>query len=101
MNIFATVAHAATNPAVFFNPLGSTSDFFAFINKILDVLIQIGIPILVLFIVFAGFKFVTARGNESDVTKAKDALFWAVIGGAVLIGAKVIAEVIRATVGAI
>lgn len=88
-----------SNDAVFYNPIDSPN-FFALIDKILGVLIDIGIPVLVLFIVYAGFKFVTAQGNEAEITKAKAALLWSVIGGAVLLGAKVIAEVIRATVGA-
>ncbi len=94
------VAYAADDGSIFFNPLKGTNDFASLIEKILGVLIQIGIPILVLMIVYSGFKFVTAQGNESEVTKAKAALFWSVVGGAVLLGAKVIAEVIKATVGA-
>lgn len=114
MKIFATISlliiplsfASAQNPPsaggpIFFNPLGTTNDFFVLITKILDVLIKIGIPILVLFIVYAGFKFVTAQGNEAEVTKAKEALFWAVVGGAVLIGARVIAGVVCATVGSL
>ncbi|HEY9583043.1 MAG TPA: pilin [Candidatus Paceibacterota bacterium] len=86
---------------VFDNPLGSTSSFSALIEKVLEVLIQIGIPVLVVFIVYAGFLFVTAQGNEKKIEDAKSALFWAVIGGAVLVGAKVIATVVKQTVGVI
>ena len=96
--MFNKLVHATEGDAIFFNPLGRTNDFYALIEKILGVLVQIGLPILVLFIVYAGFKFVTARGNEAEVTKAKDALFWAVIGGAVLLGAQLIAQVINATI---
>ncbi|MEK7535824.1 MAG: pilin [Patescibacteria group bacterium] len=87
----------------FINPLksGGVTDFNSLIVKILEVLIAIGIPVLVLMIVYAGFLFVTAGGSQDKIDKAKSSLWWAVIGGAVLIGAKVIAEVVRATVGAI
>ena len=66
--MFNKLVHATEGDAIFFNPLGRTNDFYALIEKILGVLVQIGLPILVLFIVYAGFKFVTARGNEAEVT---------------------------------
>ena len=102
-NLFVTKLFAAEvceGDAVFCNPIGA-GRFFELIEKVLGVLVQIGLPILVLAIVYAGFKFITAQGNEAEVTKAKDALFWAVVGGAVLLGAEVIAKVIQSTVGTI
>ncbi|HEY4493768.1 MAG TPA: pilin [Candidatus Paceibacterota bacterium] len=87
--------------SVFKNPLGGTTNFTELLNKVLEVIIAIGVPILVVFIVYAGFLFVTAQGNETKLEKAKASLFWAIIGGAVLIGAKVIATAIQDTVGVI
>jgi len=84
----------------FKNPLGEgTTEFSQLLVKILDVLITIGIPILVLFIVYAGFLFVTAQGNETKIEEAKKSLWWAIIGGAVLVGAKLIASVVCSTIG--
>ncbi len=81
------------------NPLGSeTSTVNTLLTKLLDVLIDLGLPVLVLFIVYAGFKYITAQGNETKVTEAHKALWWAVIGGTVLLGAKVIQTAIQATV---
>jgi|SRR3989344_7063924 len=85
----------------FKNPLGETTEFKALINKVLEVLIDVGIPILVVFIVYAGFKFVTAQGNTTKLEEARKTLLWAVIGGAVLVGAKVIATAIQDTIGII
>ncbi|HEY4515068.1 MAG TPA: pilin [Candidatus Paceibacterota bacterium] len=111
LEIFIKVAHAdppagpptpsPSGSATFVNPLGGTTDFAVLLNKVLGVLIQIGIPLLVLVIVYAGFLFVTAGGAETKVEEAKKTLFWAVIGGAILIGAKVIAKVVCDTVGAV
>jgi|SRR3989344_8340066 len=97
---YVYAAKCAESDALFCNPINS-KDFYALIEAILLVLWKFGIPILVLFIVFAGFKYVTAQGNEAKVEEATKALWWSVVGGAVLLGARVIAAVIKATVGAV
>jgi len=63
-----------------------------------DILIPIGAVVAVLMIIYAGFLFVTARGNETQITKARQALLWAVIGAAILLGAWVISQAITTTI---
>lgn len=79
------------------NPLEAES-IIGFIFDIIDVLLIFAVPIIVLFIMYAGFLFVTARGNETQVTKAKSALLWAVVGGVIALGAKLIIEVLQGTI---
>jgi hypothetical protein len=81
------------------NPLNSTT-IVEFLTKIIEVLLIFALPIIVFFIIFAGFKFVTAQGNESKVTEAKNALTWAIIGGVIILGAKLIITVIEGTIRA-
>jgi len=81
------------------SPLGGVSNLNNLIEKILEVVVQIGTPIAVLFIIYAGFLFVTAQGNETKITKAKNAFTWAIIGTAVLLGAWVLAVAIEGTIG--
>lgn len=69
------------------------------INTILNqILIPIGGVVAVLMIMYAGFLFVTARGNEKKIGDAKQALLYACIGAAILLGAKVISDAISATI---
>lgn len=89
---------AAGGDGLFTNPLGSAS-FEILLAQILGVVVAIGVPLLGLAIVYVGFLFVTARGNEQQIESAKRAFFWTVIGGFVLIGAAAIAEVIKETIG--
>ena len=49
-------------------------------------------------IMYAGFLYVTARGNSSKIEKAHNALLWAVIGAAILLGAWVISQAISSTI---
>jgi hypothetical protein len=69
------------------------------INTIInDILIPIGGVVSVLMVMWAGFLFVTARGNTTQISQAKDALLWAVIGAAILLGAWVISTAIQTTI---
>lgn len=63
-----------------------------------DILIPIGAVVAVAMIIYSGFLFVTASGNETQISKAKDALLYAVIGSAILLGAWVISEAIQGTI---
>jgi len=69
-----------------------------FIIAIIDAVMIVGIPIVVLAIIYTGFLFVKAQGNSEELTKAKKALLYTLIGGSLLLGAFVIANAIQATV---
>ena len=71
-----------------------------FLNSIIkNILMPIGAVLAVLMIMYAGFLYVTARGNETKIGEARSALTWAVIGAAILLGAWAISQVITATIG--
>ncbi len=68
------------------------------VNSILGIVLQISVPVAVVFIIYSGFLFVTARGDPKKLTDAKRTFMWTVVGIAVLLGASVIAGVIDATI---
>ena len=68
------------------------------IEAVLDSAVAIGTPIAVIMVVFAGFKFVTAQGKPDKINEASNFLKWTLIGTAVLIGARVIAAIMKSTV---
>jgi hypothetical protein len=80
------------------NPLGGINSLPELIVAILRVVIAIGFPVLVLMIIYTGFLFITAQGNEKKLGEAKTSFTWTIIGGAVLLGALAIAELLRATI---
>lgn len=82
------------------NPLKAES-LAGFIEQVLIIVRDIGFLVAVFFIVYAGFLFVTARGDETQLTKAKGAFLWAVVGTAVLLGAWIFAKAIQGTVNAL
>ncbi len=82
------------------NPLGNVT-LTGFFIKIIQILIIFAIPIIVFFIILAGFKYVTARGNMEKVKEATQALTWAIVGGVLILGAEALLLIIQNTVNAI
>jgi hypothetical protein len=82
------------------NPLKATSIVLLF-QTILDIVLIFAVPIIVFFIIYAGFLYVTARGNAGTIEKAHMALLYALIGGLLILGARVLIEVIQGTVDSI
>ncbi len=80
------------------NPLKNITSFSGLVKALLDAAIIIGIPVAVLFIVFAGLRFVTALGNPTKLETAKRNLLYTVIGIAIFLGSWIIAQVIFNTV---
>jgi hypothetical protein len=85
---------------VFRNPLPEGLDTIPEIVSVLvkGIVIPIAVPLLGLSIIYTGFLFVQARGNETKLTEAKNALKWTLIGGAIILAAYVIAEALQATI---
>ena len=77
----------------FKNPL-SVDSIPALIAKILEFVVKVGTVIAVFAVIYSGFKFITAQGNDSKITEAKSIFFWTIIGALILIGAQVLSVVI-------
>ena len=83
------------------NPLKGVCTLPDLLNLILQAVVSLGTIVLVIMLVYVGFLFVVAQGNEEKLKTAKSALLWTVIGGLVLLGAQAISLVIQATVGSL
>jgi len=82
------------------NPIKYTT-FMDFVQAILQVVLKIGIPVAAMFIIYSGFLFVKAQGNEAELTKAKNAFTYAVIGTAILLGSWLLAKGIESTINSL
>ncbi|MHB8709984.1 MAG: pilin [Minisyncoccota bacterium] len=90
------------NPLKGVNCSGGNGDCLsAFLLNILQFVIYIGGIVVVLMLVFVGFKFVEAQGNSTKLEEARKMLLWTVIGALVLLGSQAIAMGIQATVTAL
>ncbi len=79
------------------NPL-SVNTLDELIIAILNILTIIAIPIITLFIIYAGFLYVTARGNAEQVRTATTALTFAIIGAILIIGAVAVTTIMQSTI---
>ncbi len=79
------------------NPLAYT-DLTTFLQQLLKIVAQIGFPVIILFIVYIGFLFISAEGKPEKLKTARSYLFWAIVGSLIVIGAQALSLAIQATV---
>ena len=84
-------------PGQLCNPIAADS-IAQLVATILDIVVKIGAPIIIFFLIYVGFLFTTARGNTETLGTAKKALVWTLVGGLIILGASAIAEVVCSTI---
>lgn len=63
------------------NPLGSEDmQLWELLEKIIDFIFFISIPIAAIMIIIAGFRFVTAMGEPEKIQTAKKMILWVTVG---------------------
>lgn len=83
------------------NPLGKTTslqDVIVNVVKVVQILLMMA---AVVYIIWAGFLFVSARGDTAKITKARNALLWGFVGVALVLGAQVIVTTIKNSVNSV
>ena len=70
-----------------------------FIDAISGYLLVIAIPLAVILIIYAGIKMLLARGNPGEVQKAKDILWYVLIGLAIIVIGRGFISLITSIVG--
>lgn len=81
-----------------YNPLKNINSFEQFVAVLLQAVVYIGLPIAVLFIVYAGFLFATAQGSEDKLKKAKSTFYWTIIGVTIFLGSWTLALIVKNTI---
>ena len=95
----AESSDAAGGAVTINNPLPDIT-LMGFFISILEILLVFAVPLIVFFIIFAGFKYVMAQGKPEEIKTASRALLYAIIGGLIILGAWIILAVIEGTVAA-
>ena len=101
MNIYLNIfAEAVCNKSEeLCNPL--SADFASipgFVKGILSIVMYVGVPFIGLVLVYAGFKFLFARGKKDDISKATYNIQWVIIGIGVFLGAWALVTIIDSTI---
>ena len=66
-----------------------------------NVVMPIAAVAVVMWIIWAGFAYVTAQGNPTKIQKAHQQLMWSLIGAGILLGAAGISLVVQNTITAL
>lgn len=77
-------------PGTIPNPIEACT-FEELVEDITEIILMVGLPLAAIMIIFAGYQFVTAQGNDQKIKDARQTFYWAIIGAAVIVGARVIA----------
>lgn len=59
---------------------GETTDIYSAIRSIVNVVLSLVGIVFLAIMFYGGLRWMTARGNEDKVTKAKEAMYAAIIG---------------------
>ncbi len=95
LNIFAEAAGGLQNP------MPGIDSISGFIKGVLGITMYIGIPFIGLLLVYAGFRFLFARGNAEKIKESRFNLMWIIIGIGIFLGAWAFAVMIDSTIKSI
>jgi len=87
---------AAAESGTLSNPL-SVKSLGDFVAAVFRTIATVGLPIIGFFIVWAGFKFLLAQGNEKKLEDAKNNFLWLIAGAILILGAWAISELLAGT----
>lgn len=94
---FALPAFAQQTPNGLQNPL-KFEGIQNFVEGVLKAIVMIALPLITIFIVWAGFLFISARGKSGQLTEAKKNFQYVIIGTILILSAWVLATLIGGTV---
>jgi len=97
----APIAFAADLPTpttLVSNPVpGAGSTLEDFVYLLIDIIQWVALPLLALALIRAGFMLVSAGGDEKQITSGKLWVVWTLVGAAIVLGARVVANVVFGT----
>ena len=77
------------------------TDLGSVIAAVVNIVQVLLIMATTLYLLYAGLMFVTARGEPSKITAARDALLWGMVGAALILAARVIVTTLQTSVTSI
>ncbi|MEK7120517.1 MAG: hypothetical protein AAB840_00310 [Patescibacteria group bacterium] len=84
------------------NPLkGGVDTLMGLLTLVVDAVMYIAVPVIIILFIYAGLKFVMARGVPAEIDKAKEMFKWLVIGSAIILGAKLLISILENTINSL
>jgi hypothetical protein len=95
--MFALPVFAQSTPGGLENPLKFES-VEGFVEGFLRAIVMIALPLITIFIVYAGFLFISARGKPGQLNEAKNNFTYVIMGAILILSAWVLATLIGGTI---
>jgi hypothetical protein len=93
---FATPAFALAQKLA--NPApGAGTTLEDFVYLLIQIIQWVALPALAACIIYAGFILVSAGGNETEIAKGKTWIISTLVGAAIVLSARVIADIVFGT----
>jgi hypothetical protein len=86
-----------SEPSKLENPL-QADNLQDFLGELVGAIVYLSIPVIVFFIIYAGFLFVTSGGNTGKIETAQKTALYTVIGAGIILGARLISVILEGTV---
>jgi hypothetical protein len=98
--LYTTVFAAEGDGTKLTNPLAAKgiTSVQGLLAEVLKVVVQVGLVVVMFFIIYAGFLYVTAAGDETKIKAAHATFKNTIIGAIILLGAQVLATILDNTV---
>lgn len=94
----AVVSAQCADSQVICNPL-EVNSVTAFLGELISAITTLAIPVIVIFIIYAGFLFVTAGGDQGQLETAKKTALYTMIGSIIILGARLLSDILVNTAG--
>lgn len=76
----SSAVYAQAQPGEWIPDTGVQGDLPSLIRRILDFAIGFAVVVCVVILIFAGYQYMTANGDENKIQTATKSLTWAIIG---------------------
>lgn len=93
------VGDSQTNTSTLKNPL-KVNSVGAAVNEAAKIFSYVAVLFGVIMLIWVGFQFILARGNPDRLSELKSWLLWIVVGLAIVIGARIIIQLVVNTLDA-
>ena len=97
---FLSFADGTGGGATLKNPI-KAGNLAQLLASILDIIVQIGIPVVTIAFIYVGYLFVSAMGNQTKLKEAKGAFVNVCIGAAIVLGSYAISAIISNTIASL
>lgn len=89
---------AAPNTSPCSPQIASLSDVWLIVAAIIEILLRVAAIIAVIFVIYAGFSYVTSQGDPESTARAKSTLVNALVGLAIAVTAAAIVSFVAGSI---